>query len=137
MFEMSEGLAIFVGMVFITVFLLSQGLIVPVFGEGNKMRKRLKERLEEIDEEDDEESMSSLLSHNTRDILILRISANCSRVKLLGHPPFSYQNRSPLRNKLNCLPKMQAKVGPTMEPGKGFSAMPAECMTTPAVATTR
>jgi tight adherence protein B len=61
MFEISEGLMIFLGMVFLTVFLLSQGLIVPVFGEGGKMRKRLQQRLEEIDAEDGEDSMASLL----------------------------------------------------------------------------
>jgi tight adherence protein B len=61
MFEMSDGLMIFLGMVFATVFLLSQGLIIPVFGEGNKMRKRLQQRLEEIDAEDDGGSVASLL----------------------------------------------------------------------------
>ena len=56
-----NGLVIFVGMVFVAVFLLSQGLIIPVFGEGGKMRKRLKERLDEMDKQDDGESLSSLL----------------------------------------------------------------------------
>lgn len=59
--EMSDGLLIFLGMIFVTVFLLSQGLVVPVFGEGGKMRKRLKERLSEIDSTSDEDSISSLL----------------------------------------------------------------------------
>jgi tight adherence protein B len=59
--ELSNGLMIFLGMVFGTVFLLSQGLIIPVFGEGTKLRKRLKARLEEIDAEDDSESLASLL----------------------------------------------------------------------------
>ena len=37
---MSDGLMLFLVMVFATVFFLSQGLVVPVFGEGGKMRKR-------------------------------------------------------------------------------------------------
>jgi tight adherence protein B len=44
----------------VTVFLLSQGLVVPVFGEGGKMRKRLKQRLADLDEEDDDEIASLL-----------------------------------------------------------------------------
>ncbi len=59
--SMSDGLFIFLAMVFVAVFLLSQGLVVPVFGEGNKMRKRLKERLDEIDEIDGQETIGSLL----------------------------------------------------------------------------
>jgi tight adherence protein B len=59
--ELSNGLMIFLGMVFAAVFLLSQGLIIPVFGEGKKMRKRLKARLEEIDAEDDSEPLAKLL----------------------------------------------------------------------------
>ena len=54
-------LAIFLGMVFVAVFMLSQGLIVPVFGEGGKMRKRLKARLDELDAQDDVEALDSLL----------------------------------------------------------------------------
>jgi tight adherence protein B len=59
--EISNGLLIFLGMVFATVFLLSQGLVIPVFGEGKKMRTRLKQRLDDIEAEDDSESLSSLL----------------------------------------------------------------------------
>jgi len=59
--NMSDGLFIFLAMVFVAVFLLSQGLVVPVFGEGNKMRKRLKQRLEEIEESDSGDSIASLL----------------------------------------------------------------------------
>ena len=43
---MSSGLMIFLAMVFAAVFLLSQGIVIPVFGEGNKVRKRLRQRLE-------------------------------------------------------------------------------------------
>jgi tight adherence protein B len=59
--NMSEGLLIFMGLVFLAVFLLTQGLVIPVFGEGKKMRKRLKQRLDEIDADDDGDSMASLL----------------------------------------------------------------------------
>jgi len=58
---MSEGMMLFLAMVFATVFLLSQGLVVPVFGEGNKMRKRLKNRLADLDAESDSEAIASLL----------------------------------------------------------------------------
>ena len=57
---MSEGVIIFLVMVFATVFFLAQGLTVPVFGEGSKMRKRLKERLSELDSDDEEDEIASL-----------------------------------------------------------------------------
>ena len=41
----AEFILIFLGMVFIAVFLLSQGVVVPVFGEAGKMRKRIRGRL--------------------------------------------------------------------------------------------
>jgi tight adherence protein B len=52
---------IFVVMVFVAVFLLAQGMIVPAFGEGRQTRKRLKDRLNQIDSVSDEGSMGSLL----------------------------------------------------------------------------
>jgi len=58
---MSDGVMIFLGMVFVTVFLLSQGLVVPAFGEGSKMRKRLKQRLTELDSDDENDEIASLL----------------------------------------------------------------------------
>ena len=58
---MSDGLIIFLSLVFIAVALLSQGLIVPVFGESRQMRKKLQARLQEIEAESDGESFSSLL----------------------------------------------------------------------------
>ena len=57
---MSDGVLLFLAMVFATVFFLSQGLVVPVFGEGGKMRKRLKQRLKDLDEEEDDEIASLL-----------------------------------------------------------------------------
>lgn len=41
----SELILAFLGMVFAAVFLLSQGVVVPVFGEAGKMRKRIRSRL--------------------------------------------------------------------------------------------
>ena len=58
---MTDGVMIFIGLIFVAVALLSQGLIVPVFGESRQMRKKLQSRLSEIEEESDEESFSSLL----------------------------------------------------------------------------
>lgn len=45
-------------------------------------------------------------------------------VKLDGYPLFSYQNLSPKRSSLKVSPIRQAKVGPTMEPGRGLSVTP-------------
>ncbi len=58
---MSDGVLIFVAMVFVAVFLLSQGMIIPVFGEAAKTRKRLKQRLKEIEAASDQEAIASLL----------------------------------------------------------------------------
>ncbi len=58
---MSEGLMIFLAMVFTAVFLLSQGLVVPVFGESRKTRKLLKARLGQIDAASEQGSIASLL----------------------------------------------------------------------------
>jgi tight adherence protein B len=55
------GLLVFLAMVFVAVFLLSQGLVVPLFGEGNKMRKRLKQRLDELEAVAGEAPIESLL----------------------------------------------------------------------------
>ncbi|MCY1267209.1 Type II secretion system (T2SS), protein F [compost metagenome] len=41
-----EFILAFLGMVFVAVFLLSQGLVVPVFGEAGKVRKRIRARLD-------------------------------------------------------------------------------------------
>jgi tight adherence protein B len=43
-----SGMWIFFGLVFLAVFLLAQGLVVPVFGEGRRARKRLLARLAAI-----------------------------------------------------------------------------------------
>jgi tight adherence protein B len=59
-----SALMIFLAMVFAAVFFLSQGVVIPVFGEGSKVRKRLKERLQEIDSASSQESFASLLRAN-------------------------------------------------------------------------
>ena len=56
-----NGVLIFLGMVFVAVFLLAQGMIVPVFGENRRTRKRLKRRLEEIESATQEQGINSLL----------------------------------------------------------------------------
>ena len=58
---MLSGTTIFIIMIFVTVFLLSQGLVVPVFGESAQARKRLKKRLANLDLDDGEDSYQSLL----------------------------------------------------------------------------
>lgn len=56
-----SGTTIFVIMIFVTVFLLFQGMTVPVFGETAQARKRLQKRLQKLDSGDAEESYQSLL----------------------------------------------------------------------------
>jgi tight adherence protein B len=58
---LSYDLWIVIGAVFAMVFLLSQAMIVPVFGESRKTRKRLRARLGEIERELGASSFSSLL----------------------------------------------------------------------------
>lgn len=58
---MSDGMVLFVVVVFTAVFLLSQTMIIPVFGESRKARKRLKKRLAELEQGTEAESFSSLL----------------------------------------------------------------------------
>ncbi|MCF7202883.1 type II secretion system F family protein [Pseudomonas oligotrophica] len=56
-----EFLLIFLGMVFLAVFLLSQGVTIPVFGEAGKVRKRIRERLRILEHGGSGESLQSLL----------------------------------------------------------------------------
>jgi tight adherence protein B len=56
-----NGILIFIGMVFAAVFLLAQGMIIPVFGESRQTRKRLKRRLEEIEQGGAQQAINSLL----------------------------------------------------------------------------
>jgi tight adherence protein B len=52
---------IFVAMIFVTVFLLMQGLVVPVFGESAKARKRLLKKLDQIQSVTQGDAYSSIL----------------------------------------------------------------------------
>jgi tight adherence protein B len=58
---MSNELWMVIGAVFLAVFLLSQSMVVPVFGESRKTRKRLRARLGEIERELGASSFSSIL----------------------------------------------------------------------------
>jgi tight adherence protein B len=58
---MTDGMLVFIGLVFVAVFLLSQGMIVPVFGEGRKVRKRLQARLNKVSNAGDAPPLASLL----------------------------------------------------------------------------
>jgi tight adherence protein B len=58
---MTTGVLIFLGLVFAAVFLLAQGLIVPVFGESAKTRRRLQKRLRRIQAEGEQNELTSLL----------------------------------------------------------------------------
>ncbi len=57
----SEFIFIFLGMVFIAVFLLSQGVVVPVFGEASKMRKRIRSRLHVLERASNLPNMQTVL----------------------------------------------------------------------------
>jgi tight adherence protein B len=56
-----NSLLVYLGLVFAAVFLLSQGMIIPVFGEGSKARQRLRQRLADIDKVAGTEALASLL----------------------------------------------------------------------------
>ncbi len=58
---MTSGSSLFILMVFVTVILLSQGLVVPAFGESAKTRKRLQKRISDIEAAGEDEELSSLL----------------------------------------------------------------------------
>lgn len=57
----SEFILAFLGMVFTAIFLLSQGLTVPVFGEAGKVRKRIRSRLNMLERANDLPNMQSVL----------------------------------------------------------------------------
>jgi tight adherence protein B len=57
----SEFIIAFLGMVFIAVFLLSQGLVVPVFGEASKVRKRIRARLDLLEHSANLPNMQTVL----------------------------------------------------------------------------
>ncbi|WP_327437802.1 type II secretion system F family protein [Pseudomonas donghuensis] len=57
----SEFILAFLGMVFTAMFLLSQGLAVPVFGEASKVRKRIRSRLNLLETASNQANMQSVL----------------------------------------------------------------------------
>ena len=56
-----EFILMFLGMVFIAVFLLSQGVAVPVFGEAGKMRKLIRSRLHVLEKANHLPNMQTVL----------------------------------------------------------------------------
>src|SRR5262249_16537010 len=56
-----ESTWVFLGLVFLAVFLLAQGLVVPVFGESTRMRKRLLSRLSAVGAASGQADFGSLL----------------------------------------------------------------------------
>ena len=58
---MSDVYLVFIGMVFVAVLLLSQGLMTPVFGENKRIRKRMHSRLKKIEEVSQGPTVSSIL----------------------------------------------------------------------------
>ena len=81
-----QGIFIFVGLVFVAVFFLANGLVVPVFGENRQARKRLKERLDDIDRSTGAESMSSILRERyLRDLSPMEQSLAVSYTHLRAH----------------------------------------------------
>lgn len=58
---MTEVHWIFIGMVFVAVLLLSQGLATPVFGENKRIRKKMHARLMKIEEGNQGPTVSSIL----------------------------------------------------------------------------
>lgn len=56
-----EFILMFLGMVFIAVFLLSQSVAVPVFGEAGKVRKRIRGRLHVLEKANNQPNMQTVL----------------------------------------------------------------------------
>jgi tight adherence protein B len=74
-----EFILAFLGMVFTAMFLLSQGLAVPVFGEANKVRKRIRSRLNLLERASNLPDMQSVL----RQKYLRRLSPLESRLEQL------------------------------------------------------
>lgn len=66
---LGDKLWIFIALVFVAAFLLSQGLVIPVFGESRGARKRLSQRMKRISESDgDAERVSLVREQYLRDL---------------------------------------------------------------------
>jgi tight adherence protein B len=75
----SEFILAFLGMVFTAVFLLSQGLVVPVFGEAGKVRKRIRSRLHVLERASNLPNMQTVL----RQKYLTRLSPWAARLEQL------------------------------------------------------
>ena len=75
----SEFILAFLGMVFTAVFLLSQGLVVPVFGEAGKVRKRIRSRLHVLERASNLPNMQTVL----RQKYLKRLSPWAARLEQL------------------------------------------------------
>jgi tight adherence protein B len=87
-------------MVFVTVILLSQGLVVPAFGESAKTRKRLQKRISDIEAAGEDEELSSLLREKylrtlspfeRRLELLPAMEALACRIEQAGHKMLAYR----------------------------------------------
>ncbi|MGB1952107.1 MAG: hypothetical protein ACPHQ9_15165 [Marinobacter sp.] len=58
---LGDKLWIFIGLVFVAVFLLTQGLVVPVFGESRGARKRMSQRVKQVTESGGNDERLSLM----------------------------------------------------------------------------
>jgi tight adherence protein B len=75
----SEFILAFFGMVFTAVFLLSQSLVVPVFGEASKVRKRIRSRLNVLERAGNQPNMQTVL----RQKYLKRLSPMAARLEQL------------------------------------------------------
>jgi tight adherence protein B len=75
----SEYILAFLGMVFAAVFLLSQSLVVPVFGEASKVRKRIRSRLNVLERAGNQPNMQTVL----RQKYLKRLSPMAARLEQL------------------------------------------------------
>src|SRR3990167_2262159 len=94
----SEYIFVFLGMVFTAVFLLSKGLVVPVFGEAAKIRKRIRGRLHVLERASNLPNMQTVL-----------------RQKYL-------RRLSPLEARLEQLPAMEALAQMIEQAGHDYRA---------------
>jgi tight adherence protein B len=87
-------------MVFVTVILLSQGLVVPAFGESAKTRKRLQKRISDIEAAGEDEELSSLLREKYLRTLspferrlesLPAMEALACRIEQAGHKMLAYR----------------------------------------------
>ena len=97
---MPSGSTLFILMVFVTVVLLMQGLVVPVFGESAKTRKRLRKRISDIESSSEHDALSSLLREKYLRTLspferrlesLPMMEALASRIEQAGHKMLAHR----------------------------------------------